>query len=70
MIHGLTCSLTNHIRKERIMAHKNKDERKMWAMRLTDAELQKLKDLAEMDGVTMSGAFRMLLNRSHDRRVK
>ena len=51
------------------MAHKNKDERKMWALRLTDAELQKLKDLAEMDGVTMSGAFRMLLNRSHDRRV-
>jgi len=51
------------------MAHKNKDERKMWALRLTDAELQKLKDLAEKDSVTMSGAFRMLLNRSHDRRI-
>jgi len=51
------------------MAHQNKDERKMWALRLTEQELDMLKDLAKLDGVSMSGAFRMILRRSHDRRI-
>ena len=52
------------------MAQKDKSDRKMWALRLTEEEIQMLKEVAHLDGVTKSGAFRMMLRREHKRRVK
>lgn len=45
-----------------------KDERFMWAMRLTKEEKEMLKHLAELDNITMSAMVRQLVRRSYDRR--
>ena len=45
-----------------------KDKRDMWALRLTTEEKAMLKHLADLEGVSMSGMFRMLVRRSYDRR--
>jgi len=46
------------------------DERFMWAIRLSAAEKEQLKALANLDGVTMSAMVRLLIRRSYDRKIK
>ena len=47
-----------------------RQKREMWALKLSADEKQKLRELADKNGVNMSAMVRLLINRSHDRSKK